>query len=332
MSQNDIDFVITWVDNNDAQWQNEFAKYKGQSGDTRSVRYRDTETLKYWFRSIEKYSPWVHKIYFVTCGQKPEWLNFNHPKLVHVKHEDYIPKEYLPTFSSHTIELNFHRIKGLSENFVYFNDDIFLNNETKPTDFFDKGLPKDTAVMVPNITLENPPFLVPNVDTMVINRHFKKHKVIFKNLCKFFNFRYDIYNLTNLLYTPSTYFLGFNTFHLANSFLKSTFEEVWKCESDILHQSSIHKFRQQMDVNQWVFQYWQFCKGKFLPRSPRIGKFFIVNSRNDLDNVLSTIEKGKEKMICINDSSDMEMDFDVFKKELIDVFERKFPEKSSFEL
>lgn len=67
--------------------------------------------LKYWFRGVEKYAPWVHKIYFVTCGQKPDWLNENHDKLVLVNHEDYIPHEYLPTFSSHTIELNFHRIK-----------------------------------------------------------------------------------------------------------------------------------------------------------------------------------------------------------------------------
>ena len=70
----------------------------------------------------------------------PKWLNTNHPKLNIVKHSDYIPSQYLPTFNSHTIELNIHRIKGLSEFFVYFNDDMFLTRRAKPTEFFKNNL------------------------------------------------------------------------------------------------------------------------------------------------------------------------------------------------
>lgn len=123
----DIDFVIPWVDGSDLEWRKSKNKYSGKIDepvDITDARYRDWDILKYWFRGVEKYAPWVHKIYFVTCGQKPDWLNENHDKLVLVNHEDYIPHEYLPTFSSHTIELNFHRIKNLSEHFVYFNDDV----------------------------------------------------------------------------------------------------------------------------------------------------------------------------------------------------------------
>ena len=69
------------------------------------------------------------------------WLNTENPKLTVVNHKDYIPEEYLPTFSSHPIELNLHRIKGLSEQFVYFNDDTFIINAMQPEDFFKKGLP-----------------------------------------------------------------------------------------------------------------------------------------------------------------------------------------------
>lgn len=135
----DIDFVIPWVDGSDPEWRKSKNKYSGKIDepvDITDARYRDWDILKYWFRGVEKYAPWVHKIYFVTCGQKPDWLNENHEKLILVNHEDYIPREYLPTFSANPIELNFHRIKNLSEHFVYFNDDVFITSKVEPEVFF----------------------------------------------------------------------------------------------------------------------------------------------------------------------------------------------------
>ena len=142
-----IDFVIIWVDGGDPEWQAEKSKYQSdtENTDTRSIRYRDWDNLQYWFRAVEKYAPWVNKIHFVTWGHLPSWLDTTNPKLNIVNHKDYIPPEYLPTFSSHTIELNLHRIEGLAEQFVYFNDDMFLNKPVRPDDFFKNGLPCDTA-------------------------------------------------------------------------------------------------------------------------------------------------------------------------------------------
>ena len=113
--------------------------------DDRDARYRDWETLRYWFRGVEKFAPWVNKIYFVTCGHVPSWLNLDADKLVHVKHSDYIPEEYLPTFSSHPIELNVNRIRGLSEHFVYFNDDTFLCRSIPKEIFYRDGKPVHQA-------------------------------------------------------------------------------------------------------------------------------------------------------------------------------------------
>ena len=73
----------------------------------------------------------------IRCGHYPDWLNLDCPKLRFIKHEDYIPKKYLPTFNSHTIELNFNRIKELSERFVYFNDDMFIIDYMEKSDFFE---------------------------------------------------------------------------------------------------------------------------------------------------------------------------------------------------
>lgn len=136
-----IDFVILWVDNNDPIWQNAFRSYLPQSqytDDTRYIRYRNWDNLRYWFRGVEKFAPWVNKVHLVTCGQIPDWLNLNVPKLHFVKHSDYIPAEYLPTFNSDTIILNLHRIEGLSERFVLFDDDCFLIDKVEPKRFSGK--------------------------------------------------------------------------------------------------------------------------------------------------------------------------------------------------
>ena len=95
----EIDFVITWVDGSDPAWLREKAAYGGQeinertpSVDARDVRYLDHGLLRYWFRGVEKFAPWVRKIHFVTWGHLPAWLDTGHPKLHIVRHEDYIPK------------------------------------------------------------------------------------------------------------------------------------------------------------------------------------------------------------------------------------------------
>ena len=143
-----IDFVITWVDGNDPCWIAEKQKWERSAGflhedDANSdCGYRpDYDMLRYWFRAVELFAPWVNKVFFVTCGQKPEWLNETCPKLKLVNHEDYIPSEYLPTFNSGVIELNYHRINDLSEYFVLFNDDMFLLQPLDEDYFFKSGKP-----------------------------------------------------------------------------------------------------------------------------------------------------------------------------------------------
>ena len=81
-----IDFVITWVDPSDPEWQKEKSKYESGSpeADIRELRYRDWGCLKYIFRGIEKYAPWVNKVFFITCNQIPTWLNTDYKKLYYI--------------------------------------------------------------------------------------------------------------------------------------------------------------------------------------------------------------------------------------------------------
>lgn len=94
----DIDVVIPWVDPSDKAWIESKNKYLGIEDlnkiDNSNNRFRDWKNFKYVFRGIDKFMPWVHKIYLVTCGQTPDWMkkNLDDDKLVLVNHKDYIPE------------------------------------------------------------------------------------------------------------------------------------------------------------------------------------------------------------------------------------------------
>lgn len=328
-----IDFVITWVDGNDANWQKEKAKYNPvMNTDTREIRYRDYDNLKYWFRGIEKFAPWVNKIYFVTYGHLPIWLNIKHEKLCIVKHKDFIPEKYLPTFSSHPIELNLHRIKGLSDKFVYFNDDVFIIQPVKIRDFFYKGVPCDTAVINAHPSIKNT-MHISETNMEVINEYFHKKDVLRKNPFGWFRLRYGTKLFRTISLLPWPEFIGFWDHHVASSFSKQTFEELWELEYDILDNTSSHKFRYALDVNQWLFRYWQLAKGEFYPRKSSFGKSFCLGD-NHTENVkiYSAIKSQKYKMVCINDGIEDRIAFELAKSKVIDAFEKILPEKSLFEL
>ena len=199
MAEEGIDFVIAWVDGSDARWLAQAQKFIPRSGDenTSPIRYRDWGTLRYWFRGVERFAPWVRRIHFITWGHLPSWLNVSAPKLNIVKHADYIPERYLPTFSSRTIELNIHRIKGLSERFVYFNDDMFLLDKVKEERFFKGGLPRDMA-RLSLLSISSISHAILNM-VEIINRRYTLHEVLKSHPCKWFSPRYGLVNLLKTL-------------------------------------------------------------------------------------------------------------------------------------
>ena len=65
----DIDIVIPWVDGSDSAWRREkdtwYQKLNPDQSSNSHTRYQNWENLKYWFRAVEKFMPWFHKIYFL---------------------------------------------------------------------------------------------------------------------------------------------------------------------------------------------------------------------------------------------------------------------------
>lgn len=326
-----IDFVVTWVNANDPKWLSEKQKYSAnKENDDTKIRYRDWDNLKYWFRGVEKYAPWVNKIYFVTYGHLPDWLNTNNNKLVIVNHKDYIPKKYLPTFNSNTLEMFLHKIPNLSENFVYFNDDMFLTDYTKKTDFFVKNLPCDslalTAIVPSGQKAGFDHCLLSNMN--FINRHFKMKTVIMKNLFKWFNLKYGTSQIRTLLLLPWNNFPGIKISHLPVSYKKQSFSTVWKLEPELLIETASDRFRNNFHVNHWIFQNWQQITGNFYPRNIKFGKMFSISDNNK--ELINAIIKHKYKCLCINDDYGLK-NFDKVKSEIIEALEYILPDKSTFE-
>lgn len=330
--QQEIDFVIIWVDGNDPEWKKIKNEYKGfltKAEDDSEHRYRDWDNLQYWFRGVEKFCPWVRMIHFVTWGHLPSWLNIENPQLHIVNHKDYIPEQYLPTFSSHTIELNLHRIEGLSEKFVYFNDDMFIIKPTTEEDFFRNGKPCDSAVLnVHCYNMEDMVIMAPFRDIGVINHEFKMREVVKKNIGGWFNWKYGINNLRNIILLSCPRFPGMLQQHLPTSFCKSTFVEVWEKYYDILDETCQHRFREMTDVNQWLFKEWQIASGNFFPRSTKIGKNIPAYN---IDAACKCIRGQQTRMMCLNDT---EMSFEEFTdcvSKINNSFQMILPDKSSFE-
>lgn len=141
----DIDLVYLWVDGNDPQWMAKRDAYIGKPSEKEENcegRYAEHEELKYSLRSIEKYAPWIRKIFIVTDNQTPKWIDTSNPKIQIVDHTEIMPSECLPCFSSPVIQHCLYNIPGLAEHFLLADDDMYLNRPVKPETFFaEDGLP-----------------------------------------------------------------------------------------------------------------------------------------------------------------------------------------------
>lgn len=334
-----IDFVVAWVDGSDPAWLAEKRQHEvvqGHWANAGDQRYRDWGLLKYWFRAVEEHAPWVRKVHFVTWGHIPDWLNAECSKLHIVRHEDYLPAEYRPTFSSHVIELNLHRIPGLAQSFVYFNDDMFLNHAVNERDFFVDGLPRDVAALNTHCySLSAPIQLIAIRDTGVINEHFDFKASLKSNLGKWLRPSYGSLLLRTLPLIGCPRFPGFWQPHNAQAYLKSTFEEVWSAEPEVLNKTCLHRFREETDVNQWVMREWQIAAGRFVPRPASWSRVIHMSGagkpRESADAMAKELKAGTRRFVCFNDTNVPQEDYEYCRDVVLSAFKNRYPRRSSFE-
>lgn len=333
-----IDFVVTWLDSSDEKWQQQYNYYKEKCiGHQEAARFRNMDIFRYWFRAVEQYAPWVNKVFLVTNGTFPKWINENNLKLVLVKHSDYIPEELLPTFNSRTIELFMHKIPGLSEQFVYFNDEMYLNAPVLPETFFRKGLPCDdnteSMMNVPTYHERNgyAHFMSILADIGVINAHFDRRQTVRQSLKRWYGLHLGKKGLLlSFLLRHSKRFIGFNRCHFEQPYLKSVFADAWNKAPKVLFESC-SRFRKDVSLNPYFFRYWQFATNRFYPVKLRKAELIIVCS-STLKKVEKVLNDPEILSVCLNDTPYcMDEEFGFVDRELRRMLEQKFPMKSSFE-
>jgi hypothetical protein len=123
-----IDVVYTWVDDQWPGYRELLSQYAEVKRDSDPSRTRDNlETLRFSLRSLQRYAPWVNRVFLLTCRpQVPSWLNTAHPSLTVVHHDQVMHPDLLPTFNSFAITSHLHRIPGLSPRFIYLEDDMLF--------------------------------------------------------------------------------------------------------------------------------------------------------------------------------------------------------------
>jgi len=330
----DIDFVVLWVDMDDPAWKADFARCSGLAAtdnsrnETSEARFRDYGFLKYWFRGVERFAPWVRRIHFVTCGQKPAWLDETNPRLNLVSHRDFIPAEFLPTFNSGVIESHLHRIPGLAERFVFFNDDFFLTRDTPVERFFQDGLPCDIAAFRFNSGGSQWARMLRN-NVRIINANFDKRRVMRAFAAKWFAPIYGTRALWNYLLAWYPRFVTMRTPHNAQPYLKSTYERVWEAAGDELSKASTHRFRTADDLTHELFRTWQMCEGRFTPYNTYSDtKMFPLVVKPAA--AIRAVREQSYRLVCLNDNVHIRNYAQVMRR-LEESFAAILPERSSFE-
>ncbi|OTQ13383.1 hypothetical protein B6D16_12885, partial [Gilliamella apicola] len=314
-----IDAVITWVNGDDPEWKSEKEFYSNlhlvndsnnntESRANEDERFRNRNELKYLLRSIEMFAPFIRKIFIVTCGQTPEWLNIDNDRIVLVNHNEiYKDKEALPVFNSSSIETQLHHIEGLSEHFIYFNDDFMLTDFCVPNDFFFangimKYFPSDTRVFESDIDDSREEYLIADRNAIsLIKEDFGKSGN-------------DV-----MLHCP------YPSRKSILSLLEDRFEsEFAKCAKE--------RFRSKNDLRPIAFMqyHYGFLKGLAIPSS--LTHRYLALYKDTIDRQFNGVfVTRKYKTICINDVAVPTERLSAVNELTIQFLESYFPFESSFE-
>lgn len=308
----DVDLVYLWVNGNDPEWQAKRNACIGTAETQRGVnckgRYADNDELKYSLRSVAQYASWIHKIYIVTDNQVPSWLDTSNPKVRIVDHKEIMPEICLPCFNSAVIEHFLYNIPGLSEHFLYANDDMFVNRPVKPDDFFAQdGLP---------IVRFN-------------RRPLRKFTLWFKEKVQgraLSNYVQTIRRSAEMVEKKYGIYYGGKTHHNIDAYLKSDYQHAAQVFDSEIKATFANHVRSASDVQRNIYSYVALAEKR--------AHLHYVTQRTSFrfhihrENHYKKLEKYNPMLFCMNDS---EFATDEDRKRMADFLSLRFPDKSQFE-
>ena len=288
-----IDYVVPMVFHNDVLWQEDFKKVNSVFNADNPydfVRYRSWNTEHLLIRCVKRYMPFVRNIYILLAreSQKQDWMDEEGVKVVY--HRDIIPGNFLPTFNSLAFEMFLHRIDGLSECFLYGNDDMFPLSPLTEDDFFYGDVPC-------LVNIEKPMPTPPNIFHRVclggmnfVGKEFGKH------------------------YTSTIIRGG----HSITPMLKSTWEYLWHIGKAEI-EASISPFRQPNNFIQWICPWWHYLSGNYVNKAP---KRVYVSTKISIEDVVKAISADNAGIVCINDN-ECEEDYMKYGNAVIQAIKKK---------
>lgn len=291
-----MDIVITYVDGNDPVWKRDYEKYTNVP--VMDKRFRDWGTLKYLLRGIQVNMPFIRNVYLVVShpSQVPQWADTDNLKVI--LHQDIIPAEHIPTFNSATIEMFLHRIEGLDQEYLYFNDDLYPLAPCQPTDFFRQGK-----------------------GVLGFSKHFLSSRM-FKKICR----KSDTYARRALGIAGSWKFV--RPQHTCTPMLRSECEKAYEVlKENIL--SSLSRTRTETNISQYYYLDYQYYKGLIIPQRLSNKHFSVALATPE--KLKSFIMNPGRKIMCVNDVHLSESKYQALREAMIEAFEHKFPSKSRFE-
>lgn len=308
----DIDLVYLWVNGNDPQWLAKRNACIGKTEEKSAVncdgRYADNDELKYSLRSIDKYAPWIRRIFIVTDNQVPVWLDTANPKVRIVDHKEIMPDVCLPCFNSAVIEHFLYRIPGLAEHFIYANDDMFINKPVTPETFFGKdGLP---------IVRFN-------------RRPFRKWTLLFKEKVqgkRLSNYVQTIRNSAELVEKKYGKYYGGKTHHNIDAYLRSDYEHAAKVFEDEIRTTLPNHVRSENDIQRNIYSYVALAEKRAHLHYVTQRTSFRLHIQNE--SHYGKLERYNPILFCMNDSQYAK---DCDRKRAAAFLDKRFPEKSQYE-
>nr|WP_308346598.1 stealth family protein [Streptomyces sp. ISL-66] len=306
-----VDVVYTWVDGTEPAWLRRRSQFSGSdyhAEAANAARYANHDELRYSLRSLAMYAPWVRNVYLVTDDQTPDWLDTEQPGIKVVSHREiFADPSVLPTFNSHAIESQLHRIDGLSEHFLYFNDDVFLGREMAPGGFF---LANGLTQFFPSPALV--PLGPPSVDDVPVSVAGKNNRALIQA-------RFGT--------TPTQ-----KMRHVPHALSRTVLAEIEEEFAEQHRATAANRFRSPQDIAipSSLHHYYAFHTGRALAGDLEYMYIDVSlpNAANRLDRLLLARDRD---VFCLNDTLSTEEDFETSSSLLRPFLDAYYPVPSRFE-
>jgi UDP-glucose 4-epimerase len=308
-----IDMVFSWVDGSEPGYIEERQRWGALSGltsDSPPARYRQIDELRYALRSVHAFAPWVRRIFVASDSPAPDWLDPRHPQVTFVRSEQFFADpSVLPTFNSHAIESQVHRIPGLAEHFLYSNDDMFFGRPVTPAMFFSPGGISRFVEATVRIGLgESDPIRTGHDNAMRVNRALLRQR----------------FGRTITRHLE----------HTAAPLRRSVLAELEREFPDDFARTAASRFRSPADISvtNSLYHYYALLTGRAVTQTALRVLYVETTLARSADLLRSLERRRRYEMFCLNDGIEPEIPEDARVTTVTSFLDRYFPVPGPWEL